>query len=154
SGVGMELTEPSQRADVRQGVRIDAEGLIQRVGGKRPILRDITLTARPGQLVAIAGASGSGKTTLLEALAGVRPSAERSVRDDGVDYYAQLHTSRSLLGYVPQDDIIHRELPLRRTLAYAARLRLPANTTAAQADAAVADVLRVLDLTARADVRV
>src|SRR5262245_39169787 len=129
----MELTEPGLRADVRRGVRIDAEGLTQRVDGGRPILRDITLTARPGQLVALAGASVSGKTTLLEALAGVRPAAEGSVRYDGVDYYPHLQRFRSLLGYVPQDDIIHHELRLRRTLEYAAGLRLPADTAPAQA---------------------
>ncbi|EKF19626.1 heme ABC transporter ATP-binding protein [Nitratireductor pacificus] len=38
--------------------------------GSRPILSDVGLTARPGQLTAIVGPNGSGKTTLLKALAG------------------------------------------------------------------------------------
>jgi len=43
-------------------------------------------------------------------------------------------TFRSVLGYVPQDDIIHADLPLERTLRYAARLRLPSSTTADPGD--------------------
>src|SRR5262249_61304638 len=55
------------------------------------------------------------------------------------------------IGYVPQDDIIHLEMPLRRTLRYAARLRLPAGTTAAEADRVVEETMRDLDLADRAD---
>jgi ABC-type multidrug transport system ATPase subunit len=156
-GLDMELTHPSALVHdqvERRGMRIDARHLSQRVDGGRTILRDVSLTVHPGQLVALAGASGSGKTTLLEALAGVRPAAQGTVAYGGVDYYAHLASFRSVLGFVPQDDIIHRELPVRRTLRYAARLRLPAGTTPAAADAAVDEVLEVLDLTARADVPV
>ena len=52
-----------------------------------------------------------------------------SVRFDGVDVHANLRTFRGVIGYVPQDDIIHADLPLERTLRYAARLRLPSSTT-------------------------
>ena len=58
------------------------------------------------------------------------------------------------VGYVPQDDIIHLEMPLRRTLRYAARLRLPAGTSAAEADRIVEETMRDLDLADRADVPV
>jgi ABC-type Na+ transport system ATPase subunit NatA len=61
---------------------------------------------------------------------------------------------RSELGYVPQDDIIHRDLPLARTLRYAAQLRLPAGTAPAVLDAVVGETLAALDLADRADVRV
>ncbi len=61
---------------------------------------------------------------MLEALAGVRPADEGHVRFDGVDAYRHLDEFRTVLGYVPQDDIIHAELPLERTLRYAAALRL------------------------------
>jgi energy-coupling factor transporter ATP-binding protein EcfA2 len=58
------------------------------------------------------------------------------------------------VGSVPQDDIIHRELPLGRTLRYAAALRLPAGTSPAEIDRAVESTLRDLDLADRADVTV
>ncbi|MEW9530477.1 ATP-binding cassette domain-containing protein [Microbispora sp. NPDC049125] len=125
-------------------MRIEAVAVSQRAGGDRRTLSDVTLTIEPGQLVAIAGASGAGKTTLLDALAGIRPPAEGSVRYD----------EPLTFGYVPQDDIIHRELPLARTLAYAARLRLPKGTAAAEIDKSIRDVLDALDLSDRADVAV
>ena len=91
----------------------------------------------PGELVAIVGPSGAGKTTLLEAIAGIAPTSSGSVRFDGIDLHANLRKFRGVIGYVPQDDIIHADLPLRHTLRYAARLRLPSSTTAAEVDDAV-----------------
>lgn len=55
---------------------------------------------------------------------------------------------------MPQDDIIHLEMPLRRTLRYAALLRLPAGTSAAEAERVVDETLQSLDLVDRADVPV
>ncbi len=55
---------------------------------------------------------------------------------------------------MPQDDIIHLEMPLRRTLRYAALLRLPGSTSAAEAERIVDETLRSLDLADRADVPV
>jgi ABC-type multidrug transport system ATPase subunit len=102
--------------------------------------------------VAIVGGSGAGKTTLLEALAGVQPADGGEVHFDGVDLYAHLDDFRRMLGYVPQDDIIHADLPLARTLRYAADLRLTGSP--AQIDDAVGGAIAALNLTERADVRV
>jgi branched-chain amino acid transport system ATP-binding protein len=44
--------------------------------GAAPVLRAVTLTVRPAQIVAVLGANGAGKTTLLNTIAGLlRPSA-------------------------------------------------------------------------------
>ncbi len=134
----------ASRESCDAGLRIDVRSAGQWTGGRRT-LHDVSMTIEPGELVAIVGASGSGKTTLLDAVSGVRPPASGEVRVDG---------DPASFGYVPQDDIIHRELPLARTLRYAARLRLPAGTSAEEIDDAVRRVLRALDLTARADTRV
>ena len=136
----------------RPGLRIDADGLGQTVRNGRRVLDDISLAIEPGQLVAIVGGSGAGKSTLLDALAGVRPASHGTVRFDGID--AELQVLRSAIGYVPQDDIIHRDLPLRATLRYAAQLRLPATTRAEAVDAIVDDTLTTLGLDDRANVRV
>src|SRR5262245_37446109 len=134
-----------------QGVRIDVRGLSRRVRvrsrGELVLLDGVSFTLQPGELVAIVGPSGAGKTTLLEAIAGLAPGISGSVLFDGVDLYGNLQTFRSLLGYVPQDDIIHTDLPLRRTLGYAARLRLPSTTTSAEVDDAVRDALGAVGLT-------
>ena len=134
------------------GARIDAIGASQHAG-KRQILHEVSFSIEPGELIAIAGGSGAGKTTLLEILAGSRAPSTGQVMHDGVRVEADA-TRHSGIGYVPQDDIIHGEMPLRRTLQYAARLRLPAGTPSGQADRVVDEILRELDLADRRDVAV
>ncbi len=148
-----EAYDEAPASQPQRGVRIDARGLTRRVGSVT-ILADVSLSLAPGEVVGIAGGSGAGKTTMLEALAGVRPADSGAVHFDSVDLYSHIDIFRSALGYVPQDDIIHAELPLRSTLRYAARLRLPASTTAAEFDAAADDAMRALDLQCRARLRV
>jgi ABC-type multidrug transport system ATPase subunit len=124
---------------------IDLRDVSQQVGTGELILRGISLSIGRGELVAIIGGSGTGKTTLLDTMCGLRPPAAGEVRRDG---------GQDRHGYVPQDDIIHLSLPLRRTLRYTAGLRLPAATTAGQTERAVTDVLNALQLQDRADVPV
>jgi ABC-type multidrug transport system ATPase subunit len=141
-----------------RGVHIDAREVSRRVRVRTrrevTLVEEASFSLQPGQLVAIVGPSGAGKTTLLEAIAGLAPSISGSVRFDGIDVYANLGTFRSVLGYVPQDDIIHTDLPLHRTLRYAAQLRLPSSATPTEVDDAVRNALDAVDLTAQADVRV
>src|ERR1700747_2313188 len=110
-----------------RGARADAVNVSRR-GGTRQTLQEISLSVEPGELVAVAGGSGAGKSTLLEILAGLRPPSAGEVRHDGVVRGTRV-SADSRIGYVPQEDIIHLEMPLRRTLRYAARLRLPAGTS-------------------------
>ena len=147
-GSETEMLGPGARET--HGVRMDAEGLRVTVRGGIIVLDGVSFTVRPGELVAIVGGSGAGKTTLLETLAAVRPAESGSVRFDGMDASA----FRTVLGYVPQDDIIHLELPLERTLRYAAELRLPRGTPGGEIAGAVRGALRTLDLEARSSVRV
>ncbi len=124
---------------------IDLRDVSQQVRTGELILRGISLSIGRGKLVAIIGGSGTGKTTLLDTMCGLRPPAAGEVRRD---------EEQGRHGYVPQDDIIHLTLPLRRTLRYTAGLRLPATTTTDQAGDAVTGVLTALELADRADVPV
>ena len=146
-GTGREVGEPTTGVT---GIRVTAVGVGRRLGRGREVLRDVSLTALPGQVTALAGGSGAGKSVLLEVLAGIRPPTTGRVWHDG----APPGPLGPELGFVPQEDILHRDLPLRRTLEYAARLRLPAGTPRAELTATVDRVLATLGLTARAAVRV
>jgi ABC-type multidrug transport system ATPase subunit len=152
--VTAEPTTPLASGPPPRGVRVDVTALTRRVTVRDhrqlTLLDDVSLSIEPGELVAIVGPSGAGKTTLLETMAGITRAASGSVRFDGADVRAY----RSVLGYVPQDDIIHTDLALRRTLQYAARLRLPSGTTTAEIDRAVRGALEDVDLADHADVRV
>ena len=158
-GATPDIAIPPAAPGAGRGVRIDVEALSRRVRvrGRRDeltLLDAVSFTVSAGELVAIVGPSGAGKTTLLEAMAGVAPATSGSVRFDGVDLHANLGAFRSVLGYVPQDDIIHAELPLARMLRYAARLRLPSSAIASDVDEAVRDAMDAVGLTDHADVRV
>ena len=130
----------------RTTAAVEVRGVRQRTQG-RTTLHDVWFSVAPGEVVAIVGGSGAGKTTLLETMIGIRPPAAGEVRIAGA-------RDRSDVSYVPQDDIIHGDLPLARTLRYAARLRLPAGTAPEAVDRIVGETLAALDLAERADVRV
>jgi ABC-type multidrug transport system ATPase subunit/ABC-type multidrug transport system permease subunit len=117
---------------------IEVHAIGQKARSGDVILHDVSLAVDHGELTAIIGVSGSGKTTLLDTMSGLRLPSCGSV-----------HRVPGNIGYVPQGDAIHHALPLARTLRYAASLR-----EVPRQDAAVEDVLRVLDLSGRSAVAV
>uniref|UniRef100_B8HVR2 FHA modulated ABC efflux pump with fused ATPase and integral membrane subunits n=1 Tax=Cyanothece sp. (strain PCC 7425 / ATCC 29141) TaxID=395961 RepID=B8HVR2_CYAP4 len=118
------------------------------------LLNNISLSIQPREFVAIVGSSGAGKSTLLDALSGFRPAEEGEVLVNQHDLYTNFNAYRTAIGYVPQDDIIHQELTVTQALDYAARLRLPADTTVQERRQRVNDVLIDLELTHRRHVLV
>jgi ABC-type multidrug transport system ATPase subunit len=134
------------------GVRIRADDVVQVVRGGRRVLDGVSVAVEPGRLVAVIGSSGAGKTLLLEALAGVRRPSAGTVRYDAGQ--GECRTDDVSVGFVPQDDIVHLELPLAAMLRYAARLRLPAKVGADELEARVDGVLTALGLADQAAVRV
>src|SRR5947209_2206511 len=85
----------------------------------------------------------------MDLLSGLRPAQEGKVLYNGQDYYLNLAPFSTQLGYVPQDDIIHRDLTVDRALYYAARLRLPSDFTNEQIQQRINEVLEDVELTPR-----
>ncbi len=123
------------------------------VNGKT-LLERISLTARPGTLTAIIGGSGAGKTTLSRLIAGYATPTSGSVTFEGHDIHTEYASLRTRIGMVPQDDVVHRQLTVNQALGYAAELRLPPDTSKADRQQVVAQVLDELGLTQHADTRV
>ncbi len=140
--------------DQRGALRIDARNLTREVrrGGKTHlILKDVSLSIAPREFVALVGGSGTGKSTLMNALSGYDPASGGHVFVNGDDYYRNFDAYRTVLGYVPQDDIIHRTLPVDRALGYAAQLRLPADTARAEITKRIAQVLEDVEMAPHRD---
>ncbi|MFI9365733.1 FHA domain-containing protein [Kitasatospora sp. NPDC053057] len=124
---------------------------VEHKGGKKILLNDVSFGVPEKSLVAVIGPSGSGKSTLLRALTGYRPADRGEVLYDGRNLYKQFAELRSRIGLVPQSEILHRELTVRKGLKYAARLRFPGDTEARERDARIDEVLYELRLDKRAD---
>ncbi|MFD5266123.1 FHA domain-containing protein [Streptomyces sp. NPDC058335] len=127
-------------------VSFSARHLTVTVDGGKQILKDVSFGVPEKSLIAVIGPSGSGKSTLLKALTGYRPANEGDVLYDNRNLYKQFAELRQRIGLVPQDDILHKELTVKKALKYAAKLRFPADTTAAERDARIDEVLRELKL--------
>jgi ABC-2 type transport system ATP-binding protein len=105
---------------------IAARDLVKRYG-EREALRGVSLSARPGELVAVIGPNGAGKTTLLSILAGIQQADEGSV-----DVPAGI-------GWVPQQPALYGKLTVEENLTLFARLE--------RRDDVRETVARMLDLT-------
>ncbi|MFE6865755.1 FHA domain-containing protein [Kitasatospora sp. NPDC057692] len=145
---GDELVEYTDTGEIS----LNVQGLVVRVGAdRRVLLDDVSFPLAEKALLAVAGPSGAGKSTLLNALTGLRPADEGTVLYDGRDLYRDYAELRRRIGLVPQDDILHTQLTVRRALSYAAELRFPGDTAAAERAARVSEVIRELGLDSRAD---
>ncbi|MEU9650815.1 FHA domain-containing protein [Streptomyces sp. NPDC048110] len=135
-------------------VSFSARHLTVTVDGGKQILKDVSFGVPEKSLIAVIGPSGSGKSTLLKALTGYRPADQGEVLYDNRNLYKQFAELRQRIGLVPQDDILHKELTVKKALKYAAKLRFPADTTAAERDARIDEVLRELKLDIHKDKKV
>jgi ABC-type transport system involved in Fe-S cluster assembly fused permease/ATPase subunit len=86
---------------------------------RRPILKDVSFTVPPGEMVAIVGTTGSGKSTVARLLFRYYDIGEGSIRIDGQDIRDVTQDSvRAALGVVPQDTVLFNS-SIRSNLSYA-----------------------------------
>lgn len=88
--------------------------------GDDPVLRDVSFTARKGEVIALVGASGAGKSTLVDLIPRfIEPTAGRILLD-GVDTREiKLPALRTLTGIVSQDTVLFND-SVRANIAYGA----------------------------------
>ncbi|MGR9117046.1 MAG: ATP-binding cassette domain-containing protein [Gammaproteobacteria bacterium] len=139
-------------------VSIEVLGLTKEVkdpsGKPKRILDDINFAIQPGEFVGIFGTSGSGKSTLLDALNGRRPATHGDILYNGTDLYGAFDLFRAAIGYVPQQDIVHRKIVMQHALKFTAKLRLPPDTSDYEMDENVVKVLEKVGLAEKASLAV
>ncbi|MGW6009485.1 FHA domain-containing protein [Streptomyces sp. NPDC055210] len=132
-------------------VSLDVQDLVVAVDrGRKTLLDGVSFPVGEKCLLAVVGPSGAGKSTLLNALTGQRPADRGTVLYDGRDLYRDYAELRRRIGLVPQEDILHAQLTVRRALTYAAELRFPQDTAKAEREARVDEVIHELGLGQRA----
>ena len=99
------------------GLALRAENVTAGYGGD-PVIRDITVSADPAEIVSLVGPNGSGKSTLLKSLAGIVRVAPGRVLVGGTDLTntAPEEIARAGVGYVPQVDDVFGPLTVRENL--------------------------------------
>ena len=146
---GSELQEFVDTGDIS----LVARDLTVTLGNGKVLLDHVSFPLGERCLLGIIGPSGAGKSTLLGALTGMRPANGGSVLYDDRDLYAHYPELRHRIGLVPQENILHTQLTARRALRYAAELRFPRDTSKAERNRRVDEVLAELSLTAHAETR-
>ncbi|MGH9316654.1 MAG: ABC transporter ATP-binding protein [Thermoanaerobaculia bacterium] len=86
--------------------------------GEEPVLRDVTLTIRRGETVAIVGPSGAGKTTLVNLLPRLYDPTAGRITLDGIDLReATLASLRGQMSLVTQETVLF-DTTARENIAY------------------------------------
>ena len=140
----------------QNSVRLDAMGIsrstIHRSTGENlTLLENVDLSIYPSELVALMGPSGAGKTTLLQILCGEEAPTSGELLLNGENLLENFDRYRSAIGYVPQDDILHKDLTVHEAFYFSARMRLPPDTTTAEIEQRITQTLKELNLEERRD---
>ncbi|CAA6655435.1 unnamed protein product [Spirodela intermedia] len=115
-------------------------------GKKKNLIRCVTGKIMPGRVTAVMGPSGAGKTTFLNALAGKATGCETTglVLINGK--IESIHSYKKIIGFVPQDDVVHGNLTVEENLWFSARCRLPDDLSKADKVLVVERVIESLGL--------
>jgi ABC-type multidrug transport system ATPase subunit/pSer/pThr/pTyr-binding forkhead associated (FHA) protein len=110
--------------DLSREVAIRTERIVKQFDNGKIGLHECSFEIPAKTLLAVMGPSGCGKSTLLKALNGDSPPSSGRVYISGLELNEHYDYIKTQIGYVPQDDIVHRELTVEQSLFYAAKLRL------------------------------
>jgi len=89
---------------------VELKGVSFAYNPESPVLRNVDLTARAGEVVAIVGCSGAGKTTLVNLLPRFHSPVEGSIRFDGQDIAGvTLRSLREQIAIVTQETILFND---------------------------------------------
>ena len=96
------------------------EGLCKRYG--RPVVDDLSVTVRAGELYALLGANGAGKTTTLRMVVGLLKPDAGSVRVFGVDALADPARAKQMVAWAPDEPMLYDHLTPMEYLEFVAGL--------------------------------
>jgi len=132
------LTAPEMTVDIA------FERLRLTIPGVGTIMRGVSGKIDHGNLTAIMGPSGAGKTTFLTLMSGKVDRTGGMITVNAEE--AQLSEFRNVIGFVPQEDIMMRDLTVEENVTHSALMRLPTNWTREKKMARVDEVLESLEI--------
>ncbi|GJN12121.1 hypothetical protein PR202_ga30373 [Eleusine coracana subsp. coracana] len=144
SGV-IAMVKDQQKEITRPLLKVEFRDLTLMLG-KKKLLRSITGDLCPGRVTAVMGPSGAGKTTFLNAVTGKVNGYKMngSVLVNGKN--VNIRSYKKIIGFVPQDDIVHGNLTVEENLWFSAKCRLSARMNHRDKVLIVERVIDSLDL--------
>ena len=101
---------------------IEVKGLVK-LYGDRKVLHGLDFSVGPGRVCGFLGPNGSGKSTTMDILAGLLGPSDGEVRVCGHDVVTHSKEVKAVVGYLPDNPPLHREMKVREFVDYVARLR-------------------------------
>ncbi len=102
---------------------------LQKSYGKRPVVKDVSLAVRTGEVVGLLGPNGAGKTTSFYIIVGLLRASAGDITLDGesIEHMPIHRRARLGLGYLPQEASIFRKLNVEDNVRAVLELQLDAN---------------------------
>src|SRR5947207_14359621 len=104
------------------GLIIEVENLTKRYAGQAAVDR-ITFTVQRGEIVGFLGPNGAGKSTTMRILACYLPATYGTARVAGFDVFTQADEVRRRIGYMPENNPLHREMRVKEYLSFRGSLK-------------------------------
>jgi ABC-2 type transport system ATP-binding protein len=101
----------------------------------RPVIKDLDLVVRPGELYALLGPNGAGKTTTLRMVAGLTRPDAGAIRIFGIDALVRPSEAKAITAWLPDEPMLYDKLTPLEYLAFVAGLwRVPGAEALAEAE--------------------
>jgi ABC-2 type transport system ATP-binding protein len=107
---------------MENGLMIEVEHLTKRYPG-RVAVADVSFTVGRGEIVGLLGRNGAGKSTIMRVLSCFMPATSGTVRVAGYDVFHEADDVRRCIGYMPENNPLHRDMRVREYLKFRSRLK-------------------------------
>ena len=101
---------------------IQVEHLTKRYGDLVAV-RDISFSAKRGEILGFLGPNGAGKTTTMRIITGFLPATSGTVRVAGFDIFEQAQEVRKRIGYLPENPPLYNDMTVWSYLSFVARIK-------------------------------
>jgi len=101
---------------------IEVANLTKRYAGHRAVM-GVTFSVAKGEIVGLLGPNGAGKSTIMRILSCYMPATSGTARVAGFDVFKDADEVRRHIGYMPENNPLHRDMRVRDYLKFRARLK-------------------------------
>src|SRR5437660_948492 len=101
---------------------IEVQDLTKRYAGHTAV-DHVSFNVGRGEIVGLLGPNGAGKSTIMRILACYLPATSGTARVAGFDVFQQADEVRRCIGYMPENNPLHKDMRVREYLKFRARLK-------------------------------